>query len=46
MAGRHALEQARSAAYQLLQTEVDGPSDRLCQAEGLTTPGYTHTTPA
>ncbi len=24
------------AAYQLLQTEVGGASDRLCQSEGLT----------
>lgn len=29
-----------SAAYQLLQTEVDGASDRLCQAEGLTSLGF------
>ncbi|MFE7352252.1 GNAT family N-acetyltransferase [Streptomyces sp. NPDC057543] len=36
--------QSRGAAYQLLQTEVDGPSDRLCQAEGLTSLGFTHTT--
>ncbi|MFK0238839.1 GNAT family N-acetyltransferase [Streptomyces vinaceus] len=28
------------AAYQLLQTEVGGASDRLCQAEGLTSLGY------
>ncbi|MEU6124613.1 GNAT family N-acetyltransferase [Streptomyces sp. NPDC047123] len=38
--------QSHSAAYQLLQTEVDGPSDRLCQAEGLTSLGFTHTTRA
>ncbi|MER5735022.1 MULTISPECIES: GNAT family N-acetyltransferase [unclassified Streptomyces] len=38
--------QAHDAAYQLLQTEVDGPSDRLCQAEGLTSLGFTHTTAA
>ncbi|MBB4982510.1 GNAT family N-acetyltransferase [Streptomyces nymphaeiformis] len=38
--------QAHGAAYQLLQTEVDGPSDRLCQAEGLTSLGFTHTTAA
>ncbi|GAA1353601.1 GNAT family N-acetyltransferase [Streptomyces beijiangensis] len=35
--------QARGAAYQVLQTEVGGPSDRLCRAEGLTTLGFTHT---
>ncbi|MGW0561161.1 GNAT family N-acetyltransferase [Streptomyces sp. NPDC003016] len=38
--------QSHSAAYQLLQTEVGGPSDRLCQAEGLTSLGFSHTTPA
>ncbi|MET9801845.1 GNAT family N-acetyltransferase [Streptomyces sp. NPDC006368] len=38
--------QSRGAAYQLLQTEVDGPSDRLCRAEGLTPLGFTHTTSA
>ncbi|MER7540085.1 GNAT family N-acetyltransferase [Streptomyces sp. NPDC097704] len=38
--------QSHGAAYQLLQTEVDGPSDRLCQTEGLTSLGFTHTTPA
>ncbi|MFF5283159.1 GNAT family N-acetyltransferase [Streptomyces sp. NPDC013171] len=38
--------QSHGAAYQLLQTEVDGPSDRLCQAEGLTSLGFTHTTAA
>ncbi|MFB7609882.1 GNAT family N-acetyltransferase [Streptomyces gardneri] len=38
--------QSHGAAYQLLQTEVDGPSDRLCQAEGLTSLGFTHTTQA
>lgn len=37
---------SHGAAYQLLQTEVGGPSDRLCQAEGLTSLGFTHTTPA
>ncbi|MFD0149111.1 GNAT family N-acetyltransferase [Streptomyces sp. NPDC055721] len=36
--------QSHGAAYQLLQTEVDGPSDRLCQAEGLTSLGFSHTT--
>lgn len=38
--------QSHGAAYQLLQTEVNGPSDRLCQAEGLTSLGFTHTTQA
>ena len=38
--------QSHGAAYQLLQTEVSGPSDRLCQAEGLTSLGFTHTTAA
>ncbi|MFH9267011.1 GNAT family N-acetyltransferase [Streptomyces sp. NPDC017546] len=38
--------QSRGAAYQLLQTEVDGPSDRLCRAEGLTSLGFTCTTRA
>ncbi|WP_435188452.1 GNAT family N-acetyltransferase [Streptomyces sp. bgisy126] len=38
--------QSHGAAYQILQTEVDGPSDRLCQAEGLTPLGFTHTTAA
>src|SRR6266516_4481436 len=28
--------QQHQAAYQLLQTEVGGASDRLCQSEGLT----------
>jgi GNAT superfamily N-acetyltransferase len=28
--------QQRQAAYQLLQTETDGASDRLCRSEGLT----------
>lgn len=36
--------QSHGADYQLLQTEVDGPSDRLCQAEGLASLGFTHTT--
>ncbi|MFJ4870772.1 GNAT family N-acetyltransferase [Streptomyces sp. NPDC088757] len=35
--------QTHGAAYQLLQTEVDGPSDRLCQAEGLTSLGFGYT---
>ncbi|MGW3556762.1 GNAT family N-acetyltransferase [Streptomyces sp. NPDC000963] len=38
--------QSHGAAYQLLQTEVDGPSDRLCQAEGLISLGFSHTAPA
>ncbi|MFE9457527.1 GNAT family N-acetyltransferase [Streptomyces californicus] len=37
--------QSRGAAYQLLQTEVGGPSDRLCRAEGLSALGFTHTVP-
>ena len=28
------------AAYQILQTEVDGASDTLCQSEGLRTLGF------
>ncbi|GEB61898.1 hypothetical protein SGA01_75030 [Streptomyces gardneri] len=36
--------QSHGAAYQLLQTELDGPSDRLCQAEGLASLGFSHTT--
>ncbi|MFE7047134.1 GNAT family N-acetyltransferase [Streptomyces californicus] len=38
--------QSHGAAYQLLQTEVEGPSDRLCRAEGLTCLGFSHTTQA
>ncbi len=38
--------QSHGAAYQLLQTQVGGASDRLCQSEGLTSLGFTHTTPA
>ncbi|MEV4683978.1 GNAT family N-acetyltransferase [Streptomyces kurssanovii] len=38
--------QSHGAAYQLLQTEVGGPSDRLCRAEGLASLGFTHTTAA
>jgi GNAT superfamily N-acetyltransferase len=38
--------QMRGAAYQLLQTEVGGPSDRLCQSEGLDTLGFSQTTRA
>ncbi|MFI8401798.1 GNAT family N-acetyltransferase [Streptomyces sp. NPDC093088] len=37
--------QSHGAAYQLLQTEVDGPSDRLCRAEGLTSLGFSCTAP-
>ncbi|MEV6859364.1 GNAT family N-acetyltransferase [Streptomyces microflavus] len=36
--------QSHGAAYQLLQTEVGGPSDRLCLSEGLTSLGFSHTT--
>ncbi|WP_413758584.1 GNAT family N-acetyltransferase [Streptomyces sp. MMBL 11-3] len=36
--------QTHGAVYQLLQTEVGGPSDGLCRAEGLTSLGFTHTT--
>lgn len=32
------------AAYQLLQTEVSGPSDQLCLSEGLNSLGFSHTT--
>lgn len=35
--------QSHGAAYQLLQTEVGGPSDRLCQSEGLASLGFSHT---
>ncbi|NEA07654.1 GNAT family N-acetyltransferase [Streptomyces sp. SID10692] len=38
--------QFHGADYQLLQTEVEGPSDRLCRAEGLTCLGFSHTTQA
>ncbi|MCT6780104.1 GNAT family N-acetyltransferase [Streptomyces sp. CS7] len=38
--------QTLGAAYQLLQTEVGGPSDRLCQSEGLATLGFSYTTRA
>ncbi|WP_329039258.1 GNAT family N-acetyltransferase [Streptomyces sp. NBC_00178] len=34
--------QSHGAAYQLLQTEIGGPSDQLCQAEGLTSLGFTY----
>ncbi|MFI0874607.1 GNAT family N-acetyltransferase [Streptomyces sp. CS149] len=36
--------QSHGAAYQLLQTEVGGPSDRLCRSEGLTSLGFSHMT--
>ncbi|MGP4007013.1 GNAT family N-acetyltransferase [Streptomyces sp. 4N124] len=32
--------QVNGAAYQLLQTEAGGPSDRLCRSEGLTSLGF------
>ncbi|MFD8914364.1 GNAT family N-acetyltransferase [Streptomyces sp. NPDC059575] len=38
--------QTHGAAYQLLQTEVGGSSDRLCQSEGLLSLGFSHTTHA
>jgi len=38
--------QQHQAAYQLLQTEVNGPSDRLCQSEGLTDLGLVCTSTA
>jgi ribosomal protein S18 acetylase RimI-like enzyme len=37
--------QQHDAAYQLLQTEVDGASDRLCRSEGLSDLGLMCTTP-
>lgn len=36
--------QSRGAAYQLLQTEVGGPSDRLCCSEGLASLGFSRMT--
>lgn len=36
--------QSHGAAYQLLQTEVGGPSDRLCRSEGLASLGFSHMT--
>ncbi|MFD3663920.1 GNAT family N-acetyltransferase [Streptomyces sp. NPDC058659] len=36
--------QSHGAVYQLLQTEVGGASDRLCQAEGLASLGFSHIT--
>lgn len=38
--------QDHGAAYQLLQTEIGGPSDTLCQDEGLTSLGFVVTTTA
>lgn len=38
--------QSCGAAYQLLQTELDGASDHLCQAEGLDSLGYVLTSAA
>ncbi|RST22017.1 N-acetyltransferase [Streptomyces sp. WAC04770] len=35
--------QRHGAAYELLQTEIDGPSDSLCRSEGLTSLGSSHT---
>jgi ribosomal protein S18 acetylase RimI-like enzyme len=37
--------QQHGAAYQLLQTEVDGASDRMCRSEGLSDLGLVCTTP-
>ncbi|WP_330458054.1 GNAT family N-acetyltransferase [Streptomyces sp. NBC_00820] len=34
--------QSSGATYQLLQTEVGGPSDRLCRSEGLTSLGFVY----
>ncbi|QTE00471.1 GNAT family N-acetyltransferase [Streptomyces cyanogenus] len=34
--------QTSGAAYQLLQTEVGGPSDRLCRSEGLASLGFSY----
>ncbi|WP_116215164.1 GNAT family N-acetyltransferase [Streptomyces olivoreticuli] len=31
---------SNGAQYQLLQTEIDGPSDRLCRSEGLRSLGF------
>ncbi|MEU2951567.1 GNAT family N-acetyltransferase [Streptomyces xanthochromogenes] len=36
--------QTHGASYQLLQTEVGGASDTLCQAEGLKSLGFVVTT--
>ncbi len=36
--------QLHGAAYQLLQTEVGGPSDRLCRSEGLASLGFSRVT--
>ncbi|KUF15706.1 GNAT family N-acetyltransferase [Streptomyces silvensis] len=35
--------QTHGAFYQLPQTEVGGPSDRLCRSEGLASLGFIHT---
>ncbi|MFF0790366.1 GNAT family N-acetyltransferase [Streptomyces spiralis] len=35
--------QSHGADYQVLQTEVGGPSDRLCRAEGLASLGFVRT---
>ncbi|MEU0701504.1 GNAT family N-acetyltransferase [Streptomyces bacillaris] len=35
--------QRHGAAYQLLQTEIGGPSDSLCRSEGLTSLGSSYT---
>ena len=35
--------QSHGASYQVLQTEIGGASDRLCQAEGLTSLGFVTT---
>ncbi|WKU46708.1 GNAT family N-acetyltransferase [Streptomyces sp. VNUA116] len=37
--------QSHGAAYQLLQTEVGGASDRLCRSEGLASLGFTYSQP-
>ncbi|MFI1189170.1 GNAT family N-acetyltransferase [Streptomyces californicus] len=36
--------QSHDADYQLLQTEIGSPSDRLCRSDGLTTLGFSHMT--
>jgi GNAT superfamily N-acetyltransferase len=35
--------QQNRADYQLLQTEIESPSDQLCRSEGLTSVGFIHT---
>jgi hypothetical protein len=37
---------ANGAAYQLLQTQIGGASERLCLAEGLDTLGFVFSRPA